>query len=372
MIWGLLAHYGDGLKNTLLLDGKWYLSMVTTQLSYRFLLEFRKEASLGLCFSWFISMIFLLICINFSNIHIFADDTKCSHQIKSTSDTIELQSDLDMLNDWSNKWNLSFNSQKCVLLKFYKNPSLFMNSSYFLSGRQISPKESHRDLGIILQQDLGWHKHYDSISAKAYRQLGLLRRTFSSSNSVYTKKKLYLSLVRSQLLYCSQLWRPMLVKDTEALERIQKRATKFILGNSDGDYKERLVKLKLLPLMYSFELADIMFFVNSFKNKTNRFCITDFVSISCSNTRSSDKLTLRHTRSSLNQHRHFYFNRLPRLWNCLPAIDMSLSSQCIKTLIKRFLWSHFVTHFDPYNICSFHFLCPCSRCSTMHMISVHL
>ena len=35
---GLPAHYGDGLKNTLLL---------------------RKEASLGLCFSWFISMIFL-------------------------------------------------------------------------------------------------------------------------------------------------------------------------------------------------------------------------------------------------------------------------------------------------------------------------
>ena len=59
----------------------------------------------------------------------------------------------------------------------------------------------------------------------------------------------------------------MLVKDTEALERIQKRATKFILGNSDGDYKERLVKLKLLPLMYSFELADLMFFVNSFKTK---------------------------------------------------------------------------------------------------------
>ncbi len=68
----------------------------------------------------------------------------------------------------------------------------------------------------------------------------------------------------------------MLVKDTEAMERIQKRATKFILGNS-GDYKERLVKLKLLPLMYSFKLADINVFVNSFKNRTNRFCITDFV-----------------------------------------------------------------------------------------------
>ena len=54
---------------------------------------------------------------NFSSIHIFADDTKRSHQMKSTSDTIELQ----WLNEWSNKWNLSFNSQKCVLMKFSKN-----------------------------------------------------------------------------------------------------------------------------------------------------------------------------------------------------------------------------------------------------------
>ncbi len=225
------------------------------------------------------------------------------------------------------------------------------------------PRDSHRDLGIILQRNLGSHKHYDSISAKAYRQLGLLRRTFSPSNSVYTKKKLYLSLVRSQLLYCSQLWRPMLVKDTEALERIQKRATKFILGTDSGDYKARLVKLKLLPLMYSFELADIMFFVTSYKNRTNRFCITEYISISGSSTRSSDKLTLRYTRSRLNQHRHFYFNRLPRLWNCLPAIDMSLSSESIKSQVKQFLWGHFTIHFDSYNTCSFHFLCPCSKCS---------
>ena len=44
------------------LTSRWKMvpSMVTTQLSYRYLLEFRKEASLGLCFSWFISMIFLL------------------------------------------------------------------------------------------------------------------------------------------------------------------------------------------------------------------------------------------------------------------------------------------------------------------------
>ena len=65
--------------------------------------------------------------------------------MKSTSDTIELQSDLDMLNDWSNKWNLSFNSQKCVLLKFSKNPSLFINSSLLPFGEaDLTKGESQR------------------------------------------------------------------------------------------------------------------------------------------------------------------------------------------------------------------------------------
>ncbi len=67
------------------------------------------------------------------------------------------------------------------------------------------------------------------ISYKAYKMLGLLKRTFSSTNSIKTKKQLYLSLVRSQLSYGSQLWRPMLLKDILSLEKIQRRATKFIL-----------------------------------------------------------------------------------------------------------------------------------------------
>ncbi len=142
-----------------------YQCMVTTHLSYQYPLEFHREVSLGPCSSWSTLMIYLLALTS----HIFVDDTKCSHQMKSTSDTIELQSDIDRLNQWSSKWSLSFNKNKCVLMQFSNNPS--MNSCYFLSGRPIPPRESHRDLGIILQRNLGWHKHYDSISAKAYRQL---------------------------------------------------------------------------------------------------------------------------------------------------------------------------------------------------------
>ncbi len=45
------------------------------------------------------------------------------------------------------------------------------------------------------------------------------------------KKSLYLSLVRSQLTYCSQLLFPSKIQDIILLERVQRRAAKYILNN---------------------------------------------------------------------------------------------------------------------------------------------
>ena len=51
------------------------------------------------------------------------------------------------------------------------------------------------------------------------------------------------------------------VKDIELLERVQQRATKFILSNYHSDYKTRLTQIGILPLMYIYEIADILFFI---------------------------------------------------------------------------------------------------------------
>ena len=125
--------------------------------------------------------------------------------------------------------------------------------------------------------------HIAQISSKAYRILGLLRRTFSATNSITTRKSLYISLVRSQLLYGSQIWRPVLIKDIKSLEQIQRRATKFILNGHYTDYKSRLLKLHLLPLMMTLELQDILFFVRSLKQSalnSSSFNISQYTSFS--------------------------------------------------------------------------------------------
>ena len=92
--------------------------------------------------------------------------------------------------------------------------------------------------------------------------VAITRRTFTT-DSISTKRQLYLSLVRSQLTYYSIIWRPHLSKHIVVLEKVQKCATKFILNDYSLSYKNRLIAIHLLPLMYQFELNDLMFFIQS-------------------------------------------------------------------------------------------------------------
>jgi len=192
---------------------------------------------------------------------------------------------------WSRYWNLFFNTNKFIHLSFN---SKFPTSYFFVGNSTIQTSNSHRDLGIIISTNSSWKDHYNHIIAKAYRTLGLLRRTFSHSIDTSTKKFLYLALVmvRSQLLYCSPIWYPYLLCDITAFERIQRQATKYILNGYSSNYRQRLLDLNMLPLTY--DLCDILFFIKSVQHPTNHFNI---------NFTSSNKLS------------NFYSNRLPRTYN---------------------------------------------------------
>ena len=180
-----------------------------------------------------------------------------------------------------------------------------------------------------------------------------LRRTFGHNYSPTTLVKLYVSLVRSQLLYCTQIWRPHFMKDIINLERIQCRATKHIVNDYISCYKDRLLSLKLLPLMYIFELQDILFAIKSLKSPTNQFNINNYITFNSSTTSScwwqlaSNKLVI--PQHLDNTTRHSYFHCLPSLWNAMPLIDINTSYTTLKSKLKSFLWNYFLTTFDENN-----------------------
>ena len=296
-----------------------------------------------------------------SKLLLFADDAKCLKRIACSEDIARLQEDLDSLNNWSLQWKLKFKESKCIHMRIggeSVDPSL-----YEINSVPIPTQSNNKDLGILISSDQTWSDHVRHITARAYKILGLLRRTFSSTNSIHEKKMLYISLVRSQLVYCSETWKPCYRKDIEKLEKVQRRSTKFILNDYEMDYKKRLTKLNLLPLMYMLDLRDIMFCVKSLKEPTADFNIREYISFSDQQTRSGLHKKMNITRSKKNICRNFYFNRIARIWNKLPPQDINRPLASIKQSMIKELTDHFISTYDPNNPCTLHFICPCAKCS---------
>ncbi len=139
-------------------------------------------------------------------------------------------------------------------------------------------------------------------------------------------------MVKHQLNVCIAI-------DTIAIvQPLQRRATKYVLNDYVSDHKSRLIKLQILPLMYILDLNDVIFFVRSLKSPHEGFNIENFISFTSGDTRSVNSHKLRHTRSNNNSSNNFYFNRLPRIWNALPVININLDIK----IIKQQLLSYFI------------------------------
>ena len=160
---------------------------------------------------------------------------------------------------------------------------------------------SQRDLGVIVTNNLSWSLHYGKLCQKAYNALHLIKRSLPESAPVYLKKQLYISLVRSHLSYCPQIWKPQYVKDISCLERIQRRSTKYILNDYSTDYKSRLQTLHLLPIALWLDLHDLLFLVKYLQDQENNLEIHRYITFrtTCTRTGSTGHmLNINYTRTS--------------------------------------------------------------------------
>ena len=76
------------------------------------------------------------------NIRLFADDSIVYREIRSPADHHILQTDIQKLTDWSNKWQMNFNTSKCQLLTITHKPKP-SEFTYTIASQPISRVNSH-------------------------------------------------------------------------------------------------------------------------------------------------------------------------------------------------------------------------------------
>ena len=139
-----------------------------------------------------------------SGVSKFADDTKIICPLYSGKDREIMQKDLDTLIEWTTKWQMNFNVNKCSILHFgYNNP----RHQYLMGGKQLESKEEEKDLGIYVSTTMKFSKHCAVSVKKANRVIGLIKRNFHN----FDRKimiNLYKSLVRLHIDYGIQVWKP--------------------------------------------------------------------------------------------------------------------------------------------------------------------
>ena len=303
-------------------------------------------------------------CIHYSNIALFADDTKLYTNVQNNQDCDNLQKDLDSLLEWGSKWKMKLNVSKCNILTItLKNESL--NYNYIMYGEYLQRCENIKDLGVFVDEKLNWNKHIQISVCKARKIMGIVKRTVGCSAPDSVKKQLFMSLVRSNLEYCSPVWNGTSVQNMVKIERVQRYATKFILNytwKSGVNYRERLLELNMLPLAYRREYLDLCLFFKSYHTMPNTNAIDD-ISSSHRITRNMINYSLSVPRTHTLLFQKLYFNRIVFLWNSLPVTIQNVTNiNSFKSLLKKHFISLVQHYFDCNNTCTWSIKCRCNRC----------
>ena len=258
-----------------------------------------------------------------SNNATFADDTKIFRTINNISDALSLQEDLTTFEENSSKVNLILNAQKCKVLRITRKHQK-IEYPYKLHDVVLESTAHERDLGVWTSSNLTWTKHVEEQCIQSTKMLGYIRISTLDIKNISVRRSLYLTLVRSKLCYGSQLWAPQSVELIKRMERIQRRASKFILDLPficDVSYCKRLQLLDLIPLCYWHKFLDLIFY---FK------CVTGIVTVNGSilpsiqskerPTRSTDPDCLKFItpKCKTTTYQKSFMSRCARVWNILP------------------------------------------------------
>ena len=95
-------------------------------------------------------------------------------RVSSVNDADRLQTYLESLQHWEEKWMLKFIISKCYVLKITR--ATVHKIEYNYHNKSLAELNSCKYLGITIQSDLKWSQHIHQIAIKANCTLSLIKR----------------------------------------------------------------------------------------------------------------------------------------------------------------------------------------------------
>ena len=143
---------------------------------------------------------------------------------------------------------MHFHPEKCQVLSITKKRKP-LDTTYYLHGHPLEKVESAKYLGVNITSDLKWTRHINTICQKANNTLGFLRRNLKISHPKL-KELAYKSLVRPIIEYGCATWDPYQQNHIDQLEKVQRRAARFVKNNYErtASVTSMLQDLKWEPL----------------------------------------------------------------------------------------------------------------------------
>ena len=268
----------------------------------------------------------------------FADDTNLFLSHKNIKNLfLTANKELRNIHEWFKSNKLSLNYKKTKYSFFHpaqKSDNLPLHlPKLAINNTTIERQPQMRFLGVLLDENLTWKYHINTIKSKISKNLGLLfKARYIIKN--HCLKQLYFSYIHSYLTYANIAWGSTHKSKLVSLYRQQKHAARIIYFKDKLTHAEPLLKKMNALNVYQlniFQTLNFMFktkhqlvplaFQNIFSTKINKYTLK------------SSNLTIPFKKSKLTQFSISY--RGPHLWNTVLRKKTKLKNTINLNIFKR-------------------------------------
>ena len=118
---------------------------------------------------------------------------------------LDIQNDLNTIQTWANKWQVTFNPIKSEALLVSLQPNRDNRHDFTFQNHLINNVNEHKHLGLIWNCDISWKSHLSSVIAKASKRIDMLRALkFELDRS--TLGKVCFAFIRPVFEYACVVW----------------------------------------------------------------------------------------------------------------------------------------------------------------------